>query len=139
VAEAKTVPTGKSVADFLKSIENPRRRKEAEIIKPIMGRATGHRPKMWGPSMVGYGQYHYKYASGREGDWFLTGFAPRKAAMTVYIMSGFKPYKDLLANLGKHKHSSSCLYLTNLEHVDMKVLEQLIAASVKEMRKRYGA
>jgi len=139
VAEAKTVPIGKSVADFLKSIENPRRRKEVEIIKPIMGRATGHRPKMWGPSMVGYGQYHYKYASGREGDWFLTGFAPRKAAMTVYIMSGFKPYKDLLAKLGKHKHSSSCLYLTNLEHVDMKVLEQLIAASVKEMRKRYGA
>ena len=139
MAEAKTVPTGASVADFLKSIEKPRRRNEAELIKRIMGRVTGHRPKMWGPSMVGYGQYHYKYASGREGDWFLTGFAPRKTAITVYIMPGFKPYKDLLVKLGKHKHSSSCLYLTNLENVDMKVLEKLIAASVKEMRKRYAA
>ena len=139
MAEAKTVPTGASVADFLKSIETPRRCKEADIIKRIMGRATGHRPKMWGPSMVGYGQYHFKYASGREGEWFLTGFAPRKSAMTVYIMPGFKPYADLLAKLGPHKHSSSCLYLTNLETIDLKVLEKLIAASVKEMRKRYGA
>lgn len=137
MAANKTVPGGGSVTDFLKSVENPRRRKEAETIKKIMGRVTGMRPKMWGPSMVGYGKYHYKYDSGREGDFFLTGFSPRKAAMAVYIVPGFKPYGDLLAKLGPHKHSVSCLYLSNLEKVDLKVLEKLIAASVKDMRKKY--
>ncbi len=139
MAGAKTVLTGASVTAFIKAIENPRRRKEAEAVKRIMGRVTGHRPRMWGTSIVGYGQYHYKYASGREGDFFLTGFSPRKGTMTVYIIPGFKRYTDLLARLGPHKHTSSCLYLTSFEDVDLKVLEKLIAASVKDMRKKYPA
>lgn len=139
MATAKTVPTGASVTAFLWAIENPRRREDAQLIKQMMGGVTGLRPKMWGPSIVGYGKYHYKYASGREGDFFLTGFSPRKAAMTVYIIPGFKSYGDLLAKLGPHKHSSSCLYLPSLDKVDLKVLEKLIATSVKDMRKKHNA
>jgi len=139
MSDMKTKPTGVSVSAFLKAVADPVRRKECETVKKIMSRATGHRPKMWGDSLVGYGTYHYKYASGREGDFFLTGFSPRKAAMTIYIIPGFKPYADLLKELGKHKHSSSCLYLTRLEQVDQGVLEELVTRSVADMRMKYGA
>lgn len=137
MSDAKTKPTGESVTAFLKAVEDPRRRAECQVVKKIMTRATGHRAKMWGPSIVGYGQYHYKYASGREGDFFLTGFSPRKAAMTVYIIPGFKPYTDLLEKLGPHKHSSSCLYISKFDQIDLKVLERLVTKSVKDMRKKY--
>jgi len=139
MSDLKTQPTAASVAAFLKSIEDPRRRAECETVKKMMGRVTGHRAKMWGDSIVGYGRYHYKYASGREGDFFLTGFSPRKAALTVYMVPGFKPCGSLMKKLGKHKHSSSCLYLTRLENVDLDVLEKLVTKSVELMRKRYPA
>ena len=137
MAENKTKPTDADVLAFIANIKNKRRRDDAYVLYDSMGRVTGLEPRMWGDSIVGYGQYHYKYASGREGDHLLTGFSPRKAAMTIYIMPGFKPYGDLLAKLGKHKHSVSCLYITRLDAIDIDVLEQLIGASVDRMKSIY--
>ncbi len=102
-----------------------------------MDKVTGWKAKMWGPSIVGYGKYHYKYDSGREGDSLITGFSPRKQALTVYIMPGFSEYGDLLTKLGKCKTSRSCLYINKLEDVDLKVLEKLIRKSVAYMKKKY--
>ena len=133
----KTVKTTASVAAFLKSVEHDQRRKDAQAVKKLMDKVTGLKAKMWGPSIVGYGQYHYKYDSGREGDYFLTGFSPRKQALTVYIMPGFSSYEDLLAKLGKHKTSRSCLYINKLEGIDIKVLEMLVRKSVSFMKKKY--
>ena len=99
-----------------------------------MKKITKEEPKMWGPSIIGFGSYHYKYASGREGDFFLTGFSPRKQSLTLYIISGFKRYDELMKKLGKHKTGSSCLYINKLEDIDMKVLKELITESVKYMK-----
>jgi hypothetical protein len=103
----------------------------------MMRKATGARATMWGSSMVGYGQYHYKYASGRDGDFMLTGFAPRKQALTIYIMPGFDDFKLLMEKLGKYKTGKSCLYIKRLTDIDSKILERLIVDSVKVMRKKY--
>ena len=103
----------------------------------IMKEVTGKRPKMWGDSIVGYDSYRYKYASGREGDWPVTGVSPRKQALTLYIMSGFKKYPALMKKLGKHTTGSSCLYIKKLEDIDTKVLKQLIQESVKYMKAAY--
>ncbi len=100
-----------------------------------MREITGDEPAMWGPSMVGFGRYHYKYASGREGDWFVAGFSPRKQNLTLYIMSGFSGYDELMARLGKHTTGKSCLYIKRLEDVDLAVLEELIRRSVAHVRK----
>jgi hypothetical protein len=101
-----------------------------------MKKITKEEPKMWGPSIIGFGSYHYKYASGREGDFFLTGFSPRKQSLTLYIISGFKRYDELMKKLGKHKTVKSCLYINKLEDVNLKVLKQLITESVKYMKKK---
>ena len=101
----------------------------------MMKEITGESPKMWGPSIVGFGSYHYKYDSGREGDWFVAGFSPRKQSLTLYIMSGFRRYDELLAKLGKHTHGKSCLYIKKLEDVDMSVLKEMVAQSVKYVSK----
>ena len=138
MAENKTQPTGASVTAFLNAIDDPRKKKDARKVASMMRRATGHRAKMWGPSIVGYGKYHYKYDSGREGDFMLTGFSPRKQALTVYIMPGFDEFPALMKKLGKYTTGKSCLYIKKLEDVDEKVLEQLIERSVKVMRKRYN-
>ena len=103
----------------------------------MMRKATGKRAKMWGSSIVGYGTYHYKYESGREGDFMVTGFSPRKQALTVYVMPGFSHFDKLMAKLGKYKTGKSCLYIKRLSDVDEKVLERLIDSSVKHMRKKY--
>ena len=103
----------------------------------MMRRATGKRPKMWGSSIVGYGTYHYEYASGREGDFMLTGYSPRKQALTVYILAGFSRFGPLMKKLGKYKTGKSCLYIKQLEDIDESVLEQLIDESVKYMRENY--
>jgi len=103
-----------------------------------MREVTGCEPKMWGPSIVGFGRYHYKYESGREGDWPLTGFSPRKQALTVYIMAGFRRYEELLDRLGKHKTGKSCLYLKRLEDVDLEVLRELVHESVEQVAERYA-
>jgi hypothetical protein len=101
----------------------------------LMAEVTGAEPKMWGDSIIGFGNYHYKYASGREGDWFLAGFAPRKQNLTLYIMAGFDGYEALMASLGKYKTGKSCLYIKKLEDVDTAVLKQLIKQSVEHMQK----
>ena len=137
MAANKTKPTKASVTTFLNSVEDRQKRADCRKVAAMMRRATGKRAKMWGPSMVGYGTYHYKYASGREGDFMLTGFSPRKQALTVYIMPGFARYDALMKKLGKFKTGKSCLYIKRLADVDEAVLEKLIDASVKHMRKNY--
>ena len=133
MAKLKTRRTAASVPAFLKSIADDDRRKDCQTLVRIMKRAVGAEPKMWGSSIVGFGHYHYKYASGRENDWFLAGFSPRKQDLTLYIMAGFDRYDALMTKLGKHKTGKSCLYLKRLADVDVAVLEELISASVKHM------
>lgn len=135
MAELKTRPTDQSVERFIAGIGDPERREDCRAVARIMRRVTRTKPKMWGPSIVGFGSYHYKYASGREGDWFLTGFSPRKQSLTLYIMAGFKRYGELLSRLGKHKTGKSCLYVKRIDEVDLAVLEELIEQSVQYLRK----
>ncbi len=137
MAEPKTKPTTACVADFIASVDNPQKRADCKKIAAMMRRATGKRAKMWGPSIIGYGSYHYKYASGQEGDWMITGYSPRKQAITLYIMPGFSNYDALMKKLGKHKTGKSCLYINKLADVDEGVLETLITKSVEHMRKTY--
>ena len=137
MAENKTQPTKASVTAFINAIDDPEKRADARKLAAMMRKATGKRAKMWGPSMVGYGTYHYKYASGREGDFMVTGFSPRKQALTVYIMAGFSKYDALMKKLGKYKTGKSCLYIKRLSDVDEAVLQRLIGESVKYMRKNY--
>ncbi|MBE7543936.1 MAG: DUF1801 domain-containing protein [Bryobacteraceae bacterium] len=134
MAELKTKQTQASVSAFLDAVENEQRRADCRTVLNLMRAVTGEEPKMWGPSMVGFGSYHYKYASGREGDWFVTGFSPRKQDLTLYIMAGFDRYDELMAKLGKYKTGKSCLYLKRLSDVDLGVLRELVAASVEAMR-----
>jgi hypothetical protein len=136
MAELKTKRTEASVDDFIAGIADEQRRKDCTALLAMMKRVTKAPPKMWGASMVGFGSYHYRYASGREGDWFLSGFSPRKQDLTVYVMAGFEDYPELMARLGKYKTGKSCLYLKRLSDIDAAVLEKLIAASVKDMNER---
>lgn len=138
MAENKTKQTRVSVTAFLSAIVDPRRRADARKVAAMMRKATGKRARMWGSSMVGFGSYHYKYASGREGEWSLVGFSPRKQNLVVYIMPGFKEFPALMKKLGKYKTGKSCLYLNKLDDVDQHVLQKLIEQSVKVMRKRYN-
>lgn len=133
---AKTVPTKASVKAFVDAIPDPARRKDARALVKLMRDITGHRPVMWGSSIVGFGKYHYRYASGREGDWPLTGFSPRKRDITVYLMDGTRHYAARLRKLGGPKHSTgvSCLYLKGLEGVDLEVLAAVIRDSVARTR-----
>lgn len=137
MADNKTQPTKASVTEFIKAIDDPQKRADARKVAAMMRKATGKRAKMWGSSIVGYGTYHYKYASGREGDFMMAGFSPRKQALTVYIMAGFSKYGALMKKLGKYKTGKSCLYIKRLSDVDEAVLQQLIEESVKYMRKNY--
>ncbi len=137
MAENKTKPTKASVTEFINSIDDRQKRADARKVAAMMRKATGKRAKMWGPSIVGYGTYHYKYESGREGDFMITGFSPRKQALTVYILAGFGKYDALMKKLGKYKTGKSCLYIKRLSDVDEEVLERLIGESVKYMRKNY--
>lgn len=137
MAENKTKPTKASVTEFMNAIDNKEMRADARKVAAMMRKATGKRAKMWGPSIVGFGTYHYKYASGREGDFMITGFSPRKQSLTVYIMPGFSKFQALMKKLGKHTTGKSCLYIKRLSDVDESVLEQLIGESVKHMREKY--
>ncbi|WKZ68799.1 MAG: DUF1801 domain-containing protein [Melioribacteraceae bacterium] len=130
----KTRKNNQSVEAFINTIENPKRREDSFVVLDLMKKITKEEPKIWGTSIVGFGNYHYKYSSGREGDWFVTGFSPRKASLSLYIMSGFKEYEELLSKLGKFKTGVSCLYINKLEDVDMTVLKKLIKLSVKKMK-----
>ena len=139
MAELKTKKSAASVDEFLAGVEDEQRRKDCHRVLALMKKVTGEKPKMWGPSIVGFGRYHYRYESGREGDWFLTGFSPRKKDLTLYIMAGFDQYDELMSRLGKHKTGKSCLYLRSLEDIDQDVLEELVGASVAATKKTYGA
>ena len=133
----KTQPTTADPMAFLQSIEAERKREEAIALDQIFREATGWHPVMWGPSIVGYGQYHYKYASGREGDFLATGFSPRKANFSVYIMPGYKDFSAILNRLGKHKTGASCLYFNRLSDIDQVVLKDLITAGLTDLGTRY--
>ena len=130
----KTKPTDDSVADFLNRIPDAERREDCFTIAKLMEEITGHKPKMWGPSIVGFGSYHYKYDSGREGDWMVTGFSPRKKDLTLYIMMGFEKHQDLMKQLGKHSTGKSCLYIKRLSDIHLPTLKKLIKTSVKELQ-----
>ena len=127
MAENKTVPTSASVDDFIAAIDNKRRRADAETALAICKEVTGLPPVMWGPSIIGFGTYHYKYESGREGDMPAAGFSPRKSNMTFYIGDEFDDAEALMAKLGKHKKSVACLYINKLDDVDLEVLREIIA------------
>ena len=135
MAELKTKPTAASVSAFLDTVDDEERRKDCLAVVKIMQKATGAKPKMWGPSIVGFGDHRYKYESGRELDWFLTGFSPRKKELTLYIMPGFDRYEELMSSLGKYKTGKSCLYIKRLADVDPTVLRALVEDSVKHMKK----
>lgn len=137
MAENKTKPTKKSVTAFIKDIQDEQMRRDARKVAAMMREATGTRAKMWGASIVGFGEYHYKYDSGREGDFMITGFSPRKQALTLYVIPGFRHFEALMGKLGKYKTGKSCLYIRRLSDVDEQVLKRLITASVKYMRKHY--
>jgi hypothetical protein len=134
LAELKTKENDGDVEAFLSTIEDTRKQADCRKLVTIMQKATGADARMWGDSIVGFGHYHYKYASGREGDWFLTGFSPRKQNLTLYIMAGFEQYEPLLARLGKHTTGKSCLYVKRLSDLDMDALEALVEASVAHMK-----
>ncbi len=139
MAELKTKKTRASVEKFLKSVEHEQRRKDAFELLDMFKQVTKMQPRLWGDSIVGFGEYHYQSErSAQKGDWPLTGFSPRKSNMTVYIMPGFKNYQDLLVDLGKHKTSVSCIYFSKLENIDKKVLKQIIRKSVADMKKCYS-
>ena len=137
MADNKTRPTRASVTAFMAAIEDRKMRADAKQVAAMMRRATGKRARMWGPSIVGYGSYHYRYASGREGDYMITGFSPRRQALTIYIMPGFDRFQGLMSKLGKFTTGKSCLYIKRLADVDETVLERLIDESVKYMRAHY--
>jgi len=135
----KTLVNDASVEDFINSVDNEARKKDGFTLLKLFSKVTGQKPKMWGTSIIGFGQYHYKSERSRqEGDWPLVGFSPRKQNLTLYIMPGFDAYKDLLKNLGKHKTSVSCLYINKLEDVNMSVLEKIVKKSYTEMKAKYN-
>ncbi len=137
MSENKTRPTDATVADFIAQVDHPTRRADAERLDAIFREVTGWEPQMWGPSIVGYGSYHYKYATGREGDMCATGFSPRKANLSIYIMPGYTDFSDTLARLGKHKIGKSCLYLNKLADVDEDVLKELIREGLDDLAQKY--
>ena len=132
MAEAKTKPTNQSVKEFLNQVADPERRADCFAVAKIMEELTGEKPKMWGPSIVGFGSHHYKYASGREGDWPVAAFSPRKKDLTVYLMIGFDKNRELMDKLGKHSVGKSCLYIKRLSDIHVPTLKKLIKISLKD-------
>jgi hypothetical protein len=133
MAELKTQVTKASVDKFLAGIKDEKKREDCYQILKLMKKATKAEPKMWGPSIIGFGDYHYKYASGRENDWFVAGFSPRVQNLTLYMMGGLD--SELLKKLGKYKTGKGCLYISKIEDIDTKVLSELITKSVKNLSK----
>ena len=134
MAELKTQKTKASVGQFLAAVENPQRRADAKVVQTLMREATGERPAMWGPTIIGFGSYRYVYASGRSGEWPIVGFSPRKANLVLYLAQASEQREPLLKRLGKHKTGKACLYLNKLADVDLDVLRQLIVDSVAHVR-----
>ena len=136
-SDNKTQPTVESVEVFLASVDHETRRSDGLALLDLFNRVTGWKPVMWGPSIIGYGRYHYKYASGREGDFLVTGFSPRKSSLSIYIMPGYRNMADKLARLGKHKTGRSCLYINKLADIDTNVLQEIIEDGIAYMKTNY--
>ena len=137
MADNKTRPTKSSVVEFINALADKTRRADATALVKLMQDATGEKPKMWGPSIIGFGSYHYRYDSGREGDMPLVSFSPRRAATVLYVMTGFRGSEALLARLGKHTTGGVCLYVKKLADVDPRVLEEIVVKSVAAVRAKY--
>ncbi len=133
----KTQPYDRDISEFLSKVEEPQKREDCFTLLELMKEETGEEPQYWHNNMVGFGQYHYRYATGTEGDWFLTGFSPRKQSLTIYIMAGFERYDELMTNLGKYKTGKSCLYVKHLSDIDQKILRELVSESVAYLRDKY--
>jgi hypothetical protein len=138
MVENKTKPTKASVESYFAAIGDDARREDCEALAKLMANATGEKAMMWGPSIVGYGSYHYKYESGREGDSCLVGFSSRKSDISIYLAGNFSGREELLAKLGKHKTAKACLYIRRMSDVDEKVLEKMIGASFADRKKNHG-
>ena len=134
----KTLPNNKNVEEYIDAVENAQKREDSRVLLKMMQEITGEKPVMWGESIIGFGNYHYKYASGREGDWMISAFSPRKQNLTIYIMGGFENQEELLAKVGKAKNSVGCLYVKKLEDIDLNVLKEMIQLSVKTVKERYA-
>ncbi|WP_085804633.1 DUF1801 domain-containing protein [Roseovarius albus] len=135
MTQNKTQPSDIDPAAFISGVEHPTRRGDGEALLDLFGKVTGFQPRMWGPTIIGYGRYNYRYASGREGDFLATGFSPRKANLSIYIMPGYQDYGKILARLGKHKLGKSCLYVNKLADIDLEVLGELIRAGLADLDK----
>ena len=133
----KTQATKKSVAEYIRSLDDPTAVREAKILVKLFSEVTGTKPKLWGSSIIGFGEYHYKYDSGREGDFLATGFSMRKSGPTIYIMPGYSNYPELMKKIGPHKLGKSCLYLKNLDNVHLPTLKKLIKTGLKDLNKKY--
>ncbi len=136
-SENKTKPTDVSPVDFIASVDHPRRREDGLVLLEFFNDVTGLEPRMWGDSIVGYGRYYYKYDSGREGEFMLTGFSPRKSSLSLYVMSGFKNKAEKMKRLGKHKTGRACLYVNKLADIDMNVLKEIVLEDLAYMRGKY--
>ncbi|MCK0126662.1 DUF1801 domain-containing protein [Gelidibacter sp. F2691] len=137
MSQNKTAPTDQSVQDFIAAVEPAAKCEDAQVLDHLFRDVTGFSPQIWGPSIIGYGRYHYVYESGREGDFLATGFSPRKARHSIYIMPGYADYADILARLGKHKMGKSCLYVNKLADIDLDVLTELIQAGLADLDKKW--
>jgi hypothetical protein len=138
MTKLKTKENKTSVKGFIEKVKDEQIKKDCNVLIKLMRKITKSGPKMWGNSIVGFGNYHYKYASGREGDWMLTGFSPRKQALTIYTMCDIKKKSSLLRKLGIHKHSVSCIYVKKLDDIDLNILEKLIKESIYFIKKKYS-
>ncbi|RMG73216.1 MAG: DUF1801 domain-containing protein [Chloroflexi bacterium] len=134
MSQNKTVPTDGDVVAFLNLVEPQKKREDSFAILELIQQVTGEQPVMWGDSIIGFGRYHYRYSSGREGEWLLVGFSPRKQAITLYIMAGFDDYADLLQKLGKYKTGKSCLYIKKIEDINLDILRELVRQSVAHIK-----
>ena len=137
MSDLKTRPTASSVDAFIDAVDDENKRADCRDVARMMAEITGAEGVMWGASIVGFGDYHYRYASGREGDFFEAGFSPRKRALTIYVMAGFSEYEDLLGRLGKYTTGKSCLYVKRLSDVDLDVLREMLTRSVAYIRAKY--
>ena len=138
MAKNKTVSNDNNVNDFLNNVKNEQKRNDTFDLINLMKEITGEEPKMWGASIVGFGEYHYEYKSGREGDMFLSGFSPRKQNIAIYIMAGVENYEKVLKNIGKYKIGKSCFYINKLDDIDLVLLKEMISDSVKKTKNKYN-
>jgi hypothetical protein len=137
MSELKTKPTDMSVDEFIASVDHPTRRTDAQTLNQLFKDLTGWQPQMWGPTMIGYGSYHYKYETGHKGNMLATGFSPRKTNQVLYVMPGYANFGHILDRLGKHKMGKSCLYINKLADIDLDVLGELIKAGLRDLAKKY--